>query len=86
MAKKTGYYVPTPKELIIEQGDYLFEEYEKSNPENIPSHETTVNGETVFYRENARYWRYTDPKITNDKSIQTYSSDNVFFIVQNNKD
>ena len=25
MAKKTGYYIPIPKELIIEQGDYLFE-------------------------------------------------------------
>jgi hypothetical protein len=43
MSKKTGYYTPLPKELIIEQGDYLFEEYEKSNPENIPSHETVVN-------------------------------------------
>jgi hypothetical protein len=43
MSKKTGYYTPLPKELVIEQGDYLFEEYEKSNPENIPSHETLVN-------------------------------------------
>ena len=76
--------MPLPKELVIEQGDYLFEEYEKANPENIPSHETTINGETVFYRENARYWKYVDPKVTDSKSIQAFSSDNVFFIVQNN--
>jgi hypothetical protein len=25
IAKKTGYNVPLPKDLIIEQGDYLFE-------------------------------------------------------------
>ncbi len=38
MAKKTNYYIPLPKDLTIEEGDYLFAEYEKTNPENLPSH------------------------------------------------
>jgi hypothetical protein len=28
-------------------------------------------------------WRFTDPNIADPKSIQTYSSNNVFFIVKN---
>ena len=84
MAKKTNYYIPLPKDLIIEEGDYLFAEYEKSNPENIPTHEIVVNNETTYYRDHARYWRFTDPEIKDGNSIQAYSSDNVFFIVQNN--
>lgn len=41
--KKTGYYPEVPKELQMETGDYLFDEYERINPENHVSHRHSIS-------------------------------------------
>lgn len=84
--KKTGYYPEVPKELQVETGDYLFTEYERVNPENQITHRRTVSKTEVYeYSEHSRYWRYTDPTIRDPHSVQTYSSDNVYFITKNHQ-
>lgn len=69
----------------MDNGEYLFGEYERVNPENIVSHRQSLSKTEVYeYAENSRYWRYTDPEVQDPKSIQNYSSDNIFLIVKDN--
>ncbi len=83
ISKKANFISDFPKEIKLEDGDYIFGDYDKMNIENVPTHEIKVDGEPVFYRANSRLWRHVDPTIVDPHSIQTYSSNNVFLIVKN---
>lgn len=61
----------------------MFAEYERVNPENTITHRHTISKTEVYeYAENSRYWRYSDPTIENDKSLQHYGTETVFFIIK----
>jgi hypothetical protein len=84
-AKKTGFYVPIPNQLKLDEGDNPFETYDESNDENVVSHQIVISQtEKINYRENSRVWRHVDPTVVDPHSIQTYSSENVFLIVKEN--
>lgn len=82
-AKKTGFYVPIPTQLKIDEGDNPFQNYDETNEENAISHQIVLSQtEKISYRENSKVWRHTDPNIIDPHSIQTYSSNNVYLIVK----
>lgn len=50
-AKKTGYYVPIPKDLKIDECDDVFKDYDDINEENAISHQIVLSQtEKISYR------------------------------------
>lgn len=50
-AKKTGFYIPIPNQLKLDEGDNPFQNYDETNEENAISHQIVLSQtEKINYR------------------------------------